>query len=75
MTRIQYTGEISMATGDLFVRFTAGHLFLTVTITRWGSVITPGEVPVSRQDIRMNGRRDASGYLADHFLIVDDRRP
>jgi hypothetical protein len=64
-----------MATSDVFVRLTADIKILTVTITESGSVITPGGVIVPGQDIGMNGRCDASGYVTDNVVIVDDQRP
>ena len=64
-----------MATSDLFVRLTADLKILTVTITESGSVITPGGVIAVGQDIGMNGRCDASGYVTDNVVIVDDQRP
>ena len=64
-----------VATSELPVRLTADLKILTVTITESGSVITPGGVLAVGQDIGMNGRCDASGYVTDNVVIVDDQRP
>lgn len=64
-----------VATSDVFVRLTADLKILTVTITNSGSVITPGGVLAAGQDVGMNGRCDASGYVTDNVVIVDDQRP
>ena len=64
-----------VATSELFVRLSADLKILTVTITESGSVITPGGVLGVGQDIGMNGRCDASGYVTDNVVIVDDQRP
>jgi hypothetical protein len=64
-----------VATSELFVTLTPEVDILTVTITEGGNEIVPGGALSVGQTVGMNGSCDASGYVTDNLVIVDDQRP